>query len=79
MRMDEDSDTHNVRYIRDQVTARDRRCLFGEKRTATKNSSVASSTMAGPDGISQMEERSTPPTEQETPMRIEYQVRVERL
>jgi hypothetical protein len=52
---------------------------LGEKRTATKNNSVASNTMAGPEGISQIEERSTPPTEQEIPMRNEYQVRVERL
>ena len=59
--------------------ARDRRCLLGERRTATKNISVASSTMAGPEGISQYEEMSTPATEQETPIMAEYQVSVERL
>ncbi len=63
----------------DQLTARERRSFFGERRTARKNSSVERSTIAGPDGISQNADRSTPPTEQETPMTTEYHVKVERL
>jgi hypothetical protein len=35
--------------------------------------------MAGPEGTSKIDESTTPPTEQLTPMITEYQVRVERL
>ena len=62
-----------------QLTTKEWRCLLGEHSTATKKIRVASRTIAGPEGISQIEESKTPPTEQPTPMIAEYQVSVERL
>ena len=42
-----------------------------------KNTSVESSTIAGPEGMSQREESNTPATEQAIPMISEYHVNVE--
>ena len=44
-----------------------------------KNTSVESRTIAGPEGMSQRAENSTPATEQTIPMISEYHVNVERL
>ncbi len=52
---------------------------MGEKRTAVKNTAVASSTIAGPEGMSQMEEIKTPTTEVVIPKHAEYSVKVLRL
>ena len=54
IRMDEDSDSttlHGSEINRGRGTAA---VFLGEKRTATKNSIVASKTIAGPEGTSQV-------------------------
>ena len=52
---------------------------LGEKRTAAKNMAVANSTIAGPEGTSQMAEIKTPTTEVVIPKPAEYRVKVLRL
>ena len=52
---------------------------LGEKSTAIKNIEVASNTLAGPDGMSQMAETKTPDTEVVIPKKAEYSVKVVRL
>src|SRR5690349_2614871 len=52
---------------------------LGERTIEMKNTSVESSTIAGPEGMSQREESNTPATEQAIPMISEYHVNVERL
>ncbi len=52
---------------------------LGEQRTAVKNIAVANSTIAGPEGMSQMADIKTPNTEVVIPMKAEYRVKVERL
>jgi len=55
------------------------RARLGEKTTEMKNTHVERSTIAGPEGISQSAERSTPATEETIPMISEYHVNVDRL
>src|SRR4026207_491688 len=62
-----------------QLAKSGRRDRLGERTMEMKNTRVESRTIAGPEGMSQRAENSTPATEQTIPMISEYHVNVERL